>query len=442
MWESPIYKFEKKVKGRRKPEIVTIDVTGSAPVMKEPGDYLTQIFKTITKGSNPTKTRILDFGAAKLRNTLYLLNQGFQVYAVEFPELAESMPQAKKNWDYIEKNYPNFKRLIFPKDFYDFEEKFDIALFINVLNVMPIPKERLAALALCRKKIKDGGLLFWLNWKPAASNPKDKNYGESNRLNDGWFKGKGRETKTFHVEWSREEAFEMLISTGYSQNKEVLIEAGKGSQSYLFMADARILIENALKISELKNENLTGKVLKELTKINLLEFYLEELRNLESKKATKHEDIMARLLNGIFSDQLKNPELRVPIDGGLGVVDIRFQNRNEPGFFKNAIEMHGIKCPVLLVECKNYSEEMSSPEFDQLAGRMDNPARSMLGIICCREIKDKKRILARSHSKISSGKYIIVLEDKDLERLVKLKLEDNIEEINDFMERKLIEIID
>lgn len=73
---------------------------------------------------------------------------------------------------------------------------------------------------------------------------------------------------------------------------------------------------------------------------------------------------------------------------------------------------------------------------------MDNPNRGMLGILACREINDPRKILKRSSDKAKIGKYIIVLEDKDLEKLVKLRLGEDREEVDDYMEKKLNEIID
>ncbi len=445
MWESPIYKIVKKrqnTAGKTTKEVITIDVTGSAPTMADPGDYLEGVFAALTKGKNPKDTVILDFGAAKLRNTLYLLKKGFQVRAVEFPELVQRMQQAKTNWAAAEK-YSNFRKVVFPKDFYNLKEKVDIALYLNVLNVMPIPFERLAALALCRTKMKDDGLLYWLNWKPASSDP--QKYGGKNTLNDGWFVGKGRDKKTFHVEWSREEAFETLIATGYSPCEDVEIESSS-SQSYVFRADQPILLSELLRLAEIAKGGLKrdpNQELPEYVKLSFLKLYLDELKTIKAGKdsAIKYHRIATRLLAGIFVTQLKNPVNESPINDGLGSVDVRFQNRNEPGFFKNAKEMHDIKCPSVIVECKNYSGELDNPVFDQIAGRMDNPARGMLGIIACREIANRDKVVKRAQAKTPAGKYILVLEDKDFEKLVKLKINDGDETVNDFMERRLNEVI-
>src|SRR3989338_8469781 len=129
MWENPIYRFEEETtdkNGKIVKRPFLINVTYSAPRnLDDPGKALIGVFNKITEGLDPKKTRILDVGAAKLRNTLWLLQKGFHVWAVEFPELRERLPDAKKKWENAEKNYPNFHKVTFPKDFLKLNEKFD-----------------------------------------------------------------------------------------------------------------------------------------------------------------------------------------------------------------------------------------------------------------------------------------------------------------------------
>lgn len=85
MWKTPIYKFKTEIDGKK--QEIFIDVTGSAPNFKEPGKQLEGTFEVLLKDLDPEKTKILDFGAAKLRNTIYLLKKGFTVYSCEFDDL-------------------------------------------------------------------------------------------------------------------------------------------------------------------------------------------------------------------------------------------------------------------------------------------------------------------------------------------------------------------
>src|SRR3989338_9858502 len=108
MWESPIYKFKTKINNKKKE--IFIDVTGSAPNFSVPGKQLEGTFEVLLDGLEPSKTKILDFGGAKLRNTLYLLEKGYTVYACEFEDLFKRSKQADKLLEQCRK-YPNFKKL-------------------------------------------------------------------------------------------------------------------------------------------------------------------------------------------------------------------------------------------------------------------------------------------------------------------------------------------
>ena len=188
----PCLSVRKKIKNDGANRNITIDVTGSAPTMDEPGETLERVFKTLTADKQPNEIKILDVGAAKLRNTLYLLQEGFVVYAVEFEELPKRMPQAKENWERA-KDFDNFRHVTFPKNFFKLHDKVDIALLINVINVMPIPAERLVLLSLCREKMKKDGLLLLYNWRDISSNP--GKYTAQTAVNDGYFKGWGKKYK-------------------------------------------------------------------------------------------------------------------------------------------------------------------------------------------------------------------------------------------------------
>jgi hypothetical protein len=447
MWESSIYTFEVDLSGKSgsagKGNIV-IDVTDSAPTMDDPGKYLEGVFSLILADRDPEKTKILDFGAGKMRNTLYLLKQGYQVYAAEFPELPKHKKQARVAWDKLEQ-YPNFRKLVFPVDFYKLREMMDVVLLINVLNVMPVPLERFAVLALCRKKIRKDGLLYLLNWRPASSNP--EKYNDSTRLNDGWFCGKGREVMTFHAEWSREETFEMLAATGYSRNNEIDIEGTGGSHSYIFAANSPILIENTLHLKEIERglpKHEPEVPMKESQRPSILKQYFDEMATVKPgiEGADKYKHLVMREFLGIFDTQLKNPRPEASIDNGRGFIDIRFQNRNAPGFFKNAKELYDIKCPTIPIECKNYSTDISVDEINQMSDRLDSPDRGMLGFIACRHIDKTQKIFERCRDKRRNRKYIIVLEDRDFQRLIRLRIREEREAIDDYMVGRINELID
>ena len=439
MWESPIYRIEKYV-GKARPELITVDVTQSAPSMQKPGGALEGVFSILTKTLKPQRTKILDIGAAKLRNTLYLLKKGFKVYAVEFPQLAERSPQAKKNWDKAQAS-SDFQKLIFPVDFFKLPDKVDLSLMINVTNVMPIPNERLALLAITREKMKDDGLLLWYNWRDISSHP--EKYTKTTSLNDGFFKGEGREVKTFHGEWDRPQVIEMLRSTGFTHDEDIDLPEVSGNQALVFRANGPVLIDKYLGLQEIMNgatKRDPAKVISEEPMSRLPDIYLGELKKTRSGKHEqgKFHRLAARLLANIFDHQLKKPIIEYEINEGRGRIDVKFQNQNKPGFFKNAKDMRNILCPEVFVECKNY-EDLENPDFDQLAGRL-NSMRGQLGILVCRRIGNRNKSIAMCKDRLKDSKYIIVLDDSDLAALWQKKSKGN-EQVDDYMEEELAELV-
>ena len=469
MWESPIYKVEAKVDGKTKE--LFIDVTGSAPRFTTPGKQLEGTFKALLKGLNPKKTKILDFGAAKLRNTIYLLEKGYTVYSCEFKDLFARSQKAQEYYDECKK-YKNFKTLIFPSDFIDSDEKFDVILLINVLNIMPIPKERLCVLALCRKKIKLGGKLLWYTQHGAYS--KDKALG---LLNDGFVTGKGRQYNMFYRDFSRKEIYDILESTGFSYNKDFKFPTSGTNQAYLFEPSGEILVDKTLELtsilqksneSDLKNverkaiwktgsdEKKSEKIVYKakvpkkkanIKEVNILEKYSDELKKLEAgkgKDASRYHDLIFAILKKLFDGKLKNPQKEQKINEGRKRIDVTFDNSSKEGFFKELKDDHKIKCPYIIIECKNYNKALENPEYDQIRGRL-NKRRGMFGIIVCRRVNDKKDVLKYCRDLVRENPeaemYVIVLDDSDIQKMIKYKLEKTEDKIDKLLADKLRPLI-
>ena len=255
MWERSIYNFEEESSsnGEAVTKQFTINVTYSAPRnLDDPGKALIGIFNKMTAGRKPADVKILDVGAAKLRNTLWLLQKGYQVWAVEFPELRDRLEDAREKWERAEK-YSNFHSVTFPSDFIKLKEKFDFILLINVINVMPIPSERFVLLSICREKLKDNGKLLWHHWRGLTSSPKE--YTEENAFIDGYLKGKNP-NHSFYVEYSSPMTHEILFSVGFSVDENAKLHniPGNSSYSYLYLPTHNPLVANALDLKRIVNK--------------------------------------------------------------------------------------------------------------------------------------------------------------------------------------------
>lgn len=461
LWKSPIYKFITKIGNKRKE--IFIDVTGSAPTFNKPGKQLEGTFKVLLNGLKPKDTTILDFGAAKLRNTVYLLEKGFTVYSCEFDDLFKRSQQAKEFLD-IANGYSNFKRLIFPDGFVTSTIKFDVILLINVLNVMPVPIERLCVAYLCKEKMKKNGRLLWYTQHGTYS------YEDAVApLNDGIITGKGRKYHMFYRDFSRKEIHDLLKSTGFSYNKNFTFPASGSNQAYVFNTDGDVLVDETLGLTKLLKSSLkkefetierkaiwegedkskkvsyqaeVPKTLTKLNKIDILETYLKQLSKIPPGKtnAHKYHELIFNILKSTFDYCLKNPQMEEVMASETQRVDITFSNHRETGFFKQLAEGYNIPCPNIFIECKNFTKDIANVELAQIKLRL-NKTRGNFGIVICRHIKNKSKLKSRVDDLIKDEKYVIVLDDNDIIKIGKLKLREQEDEIDDYLEEKFKKLI-
>jgi hypothetical protein len=455
MWESPIYKFKDEIDQTKE---YLIDVTGSAPSFSVPGKQLEKTFDLFFAGLNPSETTVLDFGAAKLRNSIFLLEKGFSVCACEFKDLFQRTRQSN---DFLirAQEFDNFKQLIYPDDFLDSEIKFQAILLINVLNVMPIPIERLCALHLCRERIVDNGRLLWYTQHGA--------YNEADavaKLNDGLITGKGREYNMFYRDFSRNEIHSMLEFTGFSydSSKKFSSVAG-GNQAYCFIADRKILADRCSGLTEiLKRERKTKPIertawnpisdtyqtkipirVNKPIKFDVLKEYSKGLDKISPgpRSAGDYHQLILNILTSVFENQLGKPQKETEIHEGRKRIDITFKNKAKDGFFFDLKDRFRLLCPIILIECKNYSEDLGNPEIDQLYGRLDQRI-GVFGIIICRKVENHVKLKEKLYDiSLRHGKYIIVLTDEDIQAIIDFKIDGADTQIDDLLEEKYLQLL-
>jgi len=159
------------------------------------------------------------------------------------------------------------------------------------------------------------------------------------------------------------------------------------------------------------------------------------------KDASKYHDRIIGMLTFIFSRNLRNPVKEAPISDGLKRIDISFTNRARSGFFYALNQIHNVHCPKIFFECKNYTDDVVNPEFDQIVGRFSDK-RGHFGVIVCRVIVDKKKVIQHCRSIVNDKReYVVVLEDKDIKHLMFLKAENKLNAIDDYLEKKFEELI-
>ncbi|MEZ4914342.1 MAG: restriction endonuclease [Chitinophagales bacterium] len=160
-----------------------------------------------------------------------------------------------------------------------------------------------------------------------------------------------------------------------------------------------------------------------------------------NNEADKFHEISFDNLIHIFGARLSNPYKEVKINEGRKRIDIVFNNNDNTGFFRNLNQLNKVHCPKILIECKNYGKEIGNPEFDQLVGRFSQK-RGQFGILLCRSIEDKQTVIQRCKDILNDkNSYVIVLSDEDIITLLGFRETNNEAEIDNFLTRKLDELI-
>lgn len=133
-------------------------------------------------------------------------------------------------------------------------------------------------------------------------------------------------------------------------------------------------------------------------------------------ESDEYEHAIQALLQILLWPDLLNPRRQVRIHNDRKRIDIAFTNSSKIGFF----DWIGRRYPSaqIFCECKNYTDNIGNPEFDQLSGRF-SPRRGQVGILVHRGFGDKGRVLQRCRDTADDGRgFIIALDDEDLIILV------------------------
>lgn len=160
-----------------------------------------------------------------------------------------------------------------------------------------------------------------------------------------------------------------------------------------------------------------------------------------AKDANRFHKIAYDNLIHIFGERTSSPIMEQEINEGRKRIDIVFNNSDKKGFFHSLNSVHKVQCPKIIVECKNYGKEIGNPEVDQINGRL-NSKRGRFGIIICRDIEDKPRLIARCKDLMNdNGNYIIALDDHDILTLLESRDQGDEKAIDNFLETKIDELI-
>jgi len=152
--------------------------------------------------------------------------------------------------------------------------------------------------------------------------------------------------------------------------------------------------------------------------------------------ADAYHTLILGILEALFYPALHHPVKEATLHGGLKRIDIVFNNSRRRGFFSDLIALHGIKCPYVFFECKNYAADPANPELDQLAGRFSD-YRGKFGILVCRTVSNAPRMLERCKTVVNDNRgFVLVLDDGDIKSLIKLRANGDFAGLTSYLDNK------
>lgn len=267
-----------------------------------------------------------------------------------------------------------------------------------------------------------------------------------------------RKYQTFYKDMERYEIDGMFLSNGFREFNKY--PAGKNIAKLYKMSGSSPITPNVLTASiirqyvkgdeELKEKTKTGiKLVKqkdnpvindplpsELSEENI---YANALSNLPPGDAfaIDYQNLVAAIMLKLFSPGLRDHLLEQKLHEGRKRIDIVFNNRAESGFFYDIINKNKIHAPYILIECKNYENDVGNKEIDQINGRF-NRNTGYFGFLAYRRHKNEDKLFKNFVDYRTTGegnKCIIPINDDDLIEMLNVKQRK--EDVNDFLFSKL-----
>jgi hypothetical protein len=159
-----------------------------------------------------------------------------------------------------------------------------------------------------------------------------------------------------------------------------------------------------------------------------------------AKQAGRFHRTIFGTLTGIFDGTLSNGRIEQEINRGIHRVDIMFDNFADHGFFAELRSRRNLVCNYIPTECKNYTDDLGSPEYDQLSGRL-NKQVGQVGILVFRKIIDWVKAFEHVKAKWAKDELIIMLDDSDILEMHKARFQGRLGDVDALLWKKVRQLI-
>lgn len=156
--------------------------------------------------------------------------------------------------------------------------------------------------------------------------------------------------------------------------------------------------------------------------------------------ATRYHRLMIGICTFLFHPSLITPVKEFEQHEGRKRIDIKYVNASIGGFFHRILAAPQTRAASVFIECKNYSREISNPEFDQLSGRFGHQ-RGFFGLLLCRTIENRAAAVGRCRDAAADGRgFMIAFDDEDVVTMLSLIRDGRRHSISDYLNQRFDQI--
>jgi len=157
--------------------------------------------------------------------------------------------------------------------------------------------------------------------------------------------------------------------------------------------------------------------------------------------ADSYHKLAIASLTVLFYPNLIQPKKEWEINQGRKRIDIVFTNAGNDGFFSQRRDDHNTHANFVIIEAKNFTNDIANTEIDQLLGRFDEN-RGRLGLLMCRALKDENTLWDRLRdAAVRKTGYIIPITDADITQMLDAKLVGDEETIEGMLHSKFRKLV-
>jgi len=194
--------------------------------------------------------------------------------------------------------------------------------------------------------------------------------------------------------------YKKTVDEYYPKNKDFLAEFSHKNPEII--EEYKIYIKDKItKPTNIPNDNFS-----EADLCNYLTCKLNSI-GYGKQYANDYHKLIIGIISFLFFPNLIYPKYEHRINEERKRIDVTYTNAKEEGFFYRIALDENIKANIVHIECKNYNNDISNPEFDQSIGRFDEQ-RGRLGMLFYRKCSNENSVLNRAKDTAKSNQGIIL----------------------------------